>query len=61
MIDLTMWVLADRDTVFTGTRGNVQLFPMKRQAQQWRKDNLLWGEYDRWKPKKVKVTDANKG
>lgn len=61
MIDLTMWVLADGAEVFAEFRRQVRFFPTKREAQQWRSDNLLYGAYDRWKPKKVRVTDANKG
>jgi len=61
VIDLTMWVLADEGAVFTELRGQVRLFRTKREAQQWRSDNLLYGAYDRWKPKELKVTDANKG
>lgn len=58
MIDLTLWVLADGDTLFYQRNGMVQLFGTKREAQQWRSDNLMWGAYETWKPKKVKVTDA---
>jgi hypothetical protein len=58
VIDLTMWVLADGGEMFHGFRGQTRLFRTKREAQQWRADNLLYGAYGRWKPKKVKVTDA---
>lgn len=61
MIRLTMWVLAGEGCVFGSGQGEVRLFRTKREAQQWRADNLLYAAYDNWKPKKVTVTDANKG
>jgi hypothetical protein len=58
VIDMRMWVLADEGAVFGSGQGEVRLFRTKRQAQRWRSDNLLYGAYDRWKPKKVRITDA---
>lgn len=59
MIDLTMWVLADGNKLNRQNDGELRLFPTKKRALEFL-DNFWLSSSNDWKPKKVKVTNANK-
>lgn len=60
MKDLTMWVLVDGKKINRQNDGELRLFPTKKRASEFL-DNFWLPSRHGWEPKKVRVTDANKG